>query len=145
MSEDVELRLGRCAIAVFDNVAEGIEFFVKHGGECERAFGAFAVHLDELLFDIGHLLIHVIGRLQCGLDSIVGVKTRVQSFDLRFRVPNFVNRLVQLRNPIDHLARQLELFWQFSVMILCARIDNQLQRRSLCLSAGRHFDLIIAR
>ena len=68
----------------------------------------------------------------------------MQGLNLRSEIPNFVDGLMQLRNAIVHLHRQIGLLLQRGFRTFCARIDREMQRRSLRFAADGQLHLVIA-
>ena len=135
--ENLELRLRRPIVGVFDGAAKGIERLIQHVRKSEIALRPFHVHLDQLLFHGRHFFGQFIRRSECWLQALVFTESFAQSLDLRLHIANLIDRLMQFADPIHGFRRELELLRHRRLRFLDSRIDQQMQRRRLALAAGR--------
>src|SRR5258708_528257 len=123
--ENIQLRLGRRRVATVDHVTERVETLVEHARKSEVGFRTFHIHLNELLLNGRHFVFESVGGIERWLESLVVAETRVQIFDLRSEVANFIDCLVELRNAIVHLHGQGELLLQGGFCAFSPRIDGK--------------------
>src|SRR5213080_311258 len=69
----------------------------------------------------------------------------MQGLNLRSKIPDFVDGLMQSRHAIVHLHRQSELLFQRLFLSLSAWVDEEMQRNRLRFAADGQFHLIITR